>query len=116
MQENSVGRAFVPIYLLGPMLRETLHILYGKSREAMVLSALLASGPLTLSALARACLAGERAIGNAGKAGWIRAILQRYRDAGILIERNRGNRITYELVESAPTVALLRELQRVVVP
>ena len=56
-------------------------------------------------------MASERAIRNEPGGGWLRAILLRYRDAGIVLEKDLGNRITYELVESSPAVALLRELQ-----
>jgi hypothetical protein len=112
MEDEMLGRAFVPIILFIPSLRRAWHVLYGHSRETMVLSALLAIGPATLSPLAVACSASERAIRRNGREGWIRAILDRYRDAGILKERDYGNRITYELVESAPEVALLRELNR----
>jgi hypothetical protein len=111
MSEVSAGRILVPTYLLGPTLRSSIAALYGGSREARVIHALLSSGPLTLAEICRRCLASERAIRNDGRTGWIRAILNRYREAGILTERDTGNRITYELVESAPAVVLLRELQ-----
>ena len=112
MSENERrGQAFVPLYLLGPTLREVLDSLYGGSREALVLRALQSAGPVTLSAITRRCSASERAVRNDRKTGWIRAILARYREAGLVIEKNWGNRITFQLDESAPAVALLRELQ-----
>jgi hypothetical protein len=88
-----------------------LRVLYGGSRETKVLQALLLSGPLSLAGLSRRCMASERAIRNDPRGGWIRAILIRYRDAGLVLERDLGNRITYELVESSPAVVLLRELR-----
>lgn len=109
--EDWSGRALIPTFVFGPTLRDALVILYGSSREARVLSALLAAGPLTLSDLARRCGASEHAI-RADRAGWIRAIVVRYRDFGIVTEEDRGNKITYELVESTIAVALLRELDR----
>jgi hypothetical protein len=112
MEDEMLGRAFLPIILFAPSLRRAWRILYGHSRETVVLEALLTLGPTTLSRLAMECSASERAIRRDGRVGWIRAILERYRAAGILREQDHGNRITYELVESAPEVALLRELQR----
>jgi hypothetical protein len=113
MEDGILGKAFVPIILFSPSLRRAWRVLHGHSRETKVLEAILTLRPATLTGLATACHAGERAIRRDGRAGWIRAILERYRDAGILKERDHGNRVTYELVESAPEVALLRELQRV---
>ena len=111
-EKGDLGSVLVPIYLFGPTLREILDSLFGRSREALVLHALLAEGPVTLTAITRYCSAGERAIRNNQKTGWIRAILSRYRDAGLVIEKNWGNRITFQLEESAPAVAFLRELKR----
>ena len=67
---------------------------------------------MTLTAISRACSASERAIRSDGKTGWVRSILSRYRDAGLVTERDFGNRITYQLVETALPVTLLREMER----
>ena len=104
--------ALVPVFLLGPVLGQSLFELYGRSREAQVLEALLSSGPLTLSALCRLCSASERAVRKEGRTGWIRVILQRYRDSGVVIEKDMGNRMTYELAATSTAVSLLRELRR----
>ena len=107
----------VPLYLLGPGLRDAIDSLYGQSREARVLDTFLTSrGPVTLSCIARLCSAGERSIRNDGRGGWLRALLVRYRDCGVLVEKASGNRITYELNEASPAVALLREMRRTVLP
>lgn len=105
--------ALVPVFLLVPVLRQSLLDLYGGSREAQVLKSLLSSGPLTLSALCRLCSASERAVRRDGRTGWIRAILLRYWDSGIVVEKDLGNRITYELSTMSSAVALLRELRKV---
>ena len=111
MTEQPVGRMLVPTFLLGPTLRSSLQLLYGGSRENRVIKALLSSGPVSLTEISRRCMASERSIRSEPKGGWIRAILLRYRDVGIVLEKDFGNRITYELVESSPAVSLLRELQ-----
>lgn len=110
--DGTYPNALVPVFLLGPVLRQALLDLYGGSREAQILDALLSSGPLTLSALCRICSASERAVRREGRTGWIRAILLRYRDSGIVVERDLGNRITYELAATSSAVGLLRELRR----
>ena len=111
-EEGSAGRLLVPVYLLGPGLREAIETLYGRSREMTILRALRGKGPMTLTAISRACSASERAIRKDGKTGWVRSILSRYKDAGLVTERDFGNRITYQLVETAPPVMLLREMER----
>ena len=113
---GSTGRVFVPIYLFGPTLCDSLQLLYGQSREAKVLDALLSSGPLTLSGLCLLCSASERAVRKEGRTGWIRAILLRYRDSGIVVEKDWGNRITYELAADSSAVSLLRDLRRAPAP
>lgn len=72
--------------------------------------------PVTLSGIARFSSAGERAIRRDGKGGWLRSLLARYRDCGIMIEKAKGNRVTYELNEASPAVALLRDMHRTVPP
>ena len=109
--EEPHANVLIPVFLLGPLLRQSLQDLYGGSREARVLDALLTSGPLTLSGLCRQCSASERAVRMGGHTGWLRAILLRYCELGVVVERDMGNRITYELVASSATVSLLRELK-----
>lgn len=118
VERDSLFRhALAPVIMLGPTLSSVWATLYGCSRETTVLNAFLVHGRLSLSALARACGASERAVrradrcGGGAGTGWLRGILDRYRDAGLLIEKDRGNSITYELNDASPTVALLRELR-----
>lgn len=119
IEEELIGRSFAPVILLGPALRRVWGTLYGGSRESMVINALLSEKRLSLSRLARTCGASERAVrredrcGGSTRVGWMRAILDRYRDAGVVVESDRGNSITFELNEASPVVALLREIRRI---
>jgi hypothetical protein len=118
IEEELFGRAFAPVILMGPALRGVWGALYGGSRESKVLNALLADGPLTLSALATRCGASERSVRRPSlpggeREGWLRAVVERYRDAGIVTERRGGCMIVLQLNEMSPAVALLRAIRLV---